>query len=83
MSIINKQLSKDIVAKVKNEDSVIYKEIEALCSITKPIKGYDKEKGPVYSVYLSLDKIDCNMIVLDKNLQIDEGGKYAFNHYWL
>ena len=51
VSLIKKQLSKDIVAKVKNEDSVIYKEIEALSTLTKPITGYDKEKGLVYEIY--------------------------------
>lgn len=51
VSLIKKQLSQDIVAKVKNEDSVIYQEIEALCTLTKPITGYDKEKGLVYDIY--------------------------------
>ena len=51
VSLVKKQLSKDIVAKVKNEDSVIYQEIEALSTLTKAITGYDKEKGLVYQIY--------------------------------
>jgi len=36
---------------VKREDSLIYKEIEALSTLTRPIVGYDKEKSIYYQIY--------------------------------
>ncbi len=50
-SLVKKELSKDIVAKVKNEDSVISQEIKALSTLTKPIKGYDEKNKLVYEIY--------------------------------
>jgi hypothetical protein len=59
-SLVKKELSKDIVAKVKNEDSVIYQEIEALCTLTQPITGYDKEEGLVYHIY-EIPSLNCSI----------------------
>jgi hypothetical protein len=51
VSLIKKELKKDIIAKVKREDSLIYKEIEALSTLTKPIVGYDNQKSVAYEIY--------------------------------
>jgi len=51
VSLIKKELQKDILAKVKSEDSLIYREIQALSTLTQPIKGYDEEKSIVYQIY--------------------------------
>lgn len=40
-----------IVARVKDERTTLYKEIETLASMGEPIKGYDSEKGIVYTIY--------------------------------
>ena len=40
-----KEVDKDIVARVKNERTTLYQEIEALSTLVKPITGYDKKEA--------------------------------------
>jgi hypothetical protein len=51
VAMVKKELNKDIIAKVKNEDSLIYREIEALSTLTQPIVGYDQERSITYEIY--------------------------------
>lgn len=41
----------DVVARVKNERTHLYKEIDALSSLTEPITGYDAKEGVAYTIY--------------------------------
>jgi len=50
-SLVKKELNKDIIAKVKNKESLIYREIEALSALTQPIVGYDEQKSIRYEIY--------------------------------
>jgi len=45
VSLVVKEYNKDIVARVNDERTTLYKEIEAISSIVRPIKGYDKNEN--------------------------------------
>jgi hypothetical protein len=46
-----KGLDKDVVIRVKNERTHLYKEIQALSTLIFPIKGYDEKSGVSYEIY--------------------------------
>lgn len=46
-----KEVDKDIVARVKNERTTLYQEIEALSTLVKPITGYDDKEAVSYEIY--------------------------------
>ena len=46
-----KEVDKDIIARVKNERTTLYQEIEALSTLVEPITGYDEKENLKYEIY--------------------------------
>ena len=60
------EYDKDIIAKVTNERTILYKEREAISTLVKPITGYDKKEAISYEIY----EIPDMHLVLDWDIPI-------------
>lgn len=75
-------LNLDAVARVKNERTQLYKEIESLCELTKPYKGYDQTEGVAYTIY-EIEAIHLSIgwdipLVGYKIIETDSSGTQTF-----
>jgi len=51
VSFAKKELQKEIIVRVKDERTTLYKEIESLSTLVEPIKGYDLKQKVFYQIY--------------------------------